>query len=62
MILLMSIPIRPATFWFSAVARMAVPTLVLCTSQSSPAINAMEDRKITISLSVIVMADVHRRL
>ena len=55
MILLMSMPIRPATFWFSAVARIAVPILVLCTNQRRPLISATDAIRMTISFMVTVI-------
>ena len=54
MMALMSTPIRPATDWFSAVARMARPSLVRCTRNIRPAMNATETTMITTCTGVMV--------
>ena len=51
---LMSMPIRPATCWFCDVARIAMPSLVRYTRNSSPAIIATDPTMIAICTLVIV--------
>ena len=53
MILLVSTPIRLATRWFSAVARIARPRRVLFTSSTRPIISTAETTRITICNGVM---------
>ena len=50
----MLMPISPATCWFCDVARIAMPSLVLYTSSSSPAIIATDATMIAICTLVMV--------
>ena len=54
MMRLMFTPINPATVGFSAVARMARPSLVKCTNASSPAMISADTTTIRICTFVIV--------
>ncbi len=51
---LMSMPMSPATCWFCAVARIAMPSLVRYTSARSPAIIAIDATMIATCTLVIV--------
>ena len=50
----MSMPMRPATSWFCAVARIAMPSFVLYTSSSRPPIIASDPAMIATCTLVIV--------